>query len=137
MANRKTIADILAGYEVAKSIISYLNQEAYLNALVAGLNLGVNRRVGEPIVRRGPCMESVHSNDHRGTVAGLVPCRNEELTLGVIRIRLCTQFDRRPTKQRALCNSICRICRNHTIESHKTHRKTLPQEERSNLSREG
>lgn len=82
MANRKTIADILAGYEVAKSIISNLNQEAYLNALVAGLNLWVDRRVGEPIVRRGPCVESVQSNDHRGRVAGLVPCRNEELTLG-------------------------------------------------------
>lgn len=38
MANRTTIADILAGYEVAKSIISNLNQEEYLNALVAGLN---------------------------------------------------------------------------------------------------
>lgn len=119
MANRTTIADILTGYEVAKSIISNLNQKEYLNALVAGLNLEVDRNVGEPIVRRGPCMERLQRYDHRGMVAGLVPCQNEESTPGVTKIRLCTQFDPSPLTHRALCKSLCSICRNHTIDNHK------------------
>lgn len=119
MADRTTIADILTVYEVTKSLISNLNQRDYLNALVAGVDLGVERQVGEPIVRRGPCTELLQRYDHRGMVAGLFPCKNEESTPGVTKIRLCTQFDPRPRRHRAMCKSVCSICRNHIIDSHK------------------
>lgn len=119
MANRPTIANIFTSYEVTKSIISNLNQREYLNALVAGLDLGVERQVGEPIVRRGPCTELLQRYDHRGMVAGLITCKNEESTPGVTKMRLCTQFDPRPRTHRALCKTLCSICRNRIIDNHK------------------
>ena len=49
MAN-PTIAH--TAYPIVKSIISNLNQREYLDALVAGLNLRVEREVGEPVIPR-------------------------------------------------------------------------------------
>lgn len=115
MANRTTAH---TAYPIVKSIISNLNQRQYLDALVAGLNLRVEREVGEPIIPRGPCTEFLQRYDHRGMVAGLVTCKNQEWTPGVKKIRLCTQFDPRPGSHRALCKSVCSICRDNITIDH-------------------
>ena len=120
MSNRTKIADILKGYEITKSIISNLAQREYLNALAAGLDLGVDKRVGESVVQRGPCTELLQRLDHRGMIAGLIACKNEDSALGVKKVSLCTQFDPRPHPHRALCKSLCSICRDTTIDNHKT-----------------